>query len=61
MSQNKSKYFEVTVTSIVRANNQSDALDLVDGIKGTYGEVLSQEYEIARMTAAEARTLSAAE
>jgi hypothetical protein len=55
MSANKLKYFSVTTTHFVKANNQSDASALVARKRGITGEVLSSSQWTERVSAAEAK------
>ena len=55
MSDNKFKYFTVTTTTLVKANNKTDAQKLSLGRRGITGEVMFQDVEIERISAIEAR------
>lgn len=55
MSENKFKYFTVTTTCLVRANNKNDAQKLAMGRRGVTGEVMFHDVEIERISAVEAR------
>jgi hypothetical protein len=55
MSDNKFKYFTVTTTTLVKANNQGDAQKLAMGRRGVTGEVMFKDVEIERISAIEAR------
>jgi hypothetical protein len=56
LSANKFKYFEVTTTSVVQANNKSDAVAVTRGKRGVKGRVLLRESTTERITAAEAHS-----
>lgn len=55
MSKNHSKYFEVTTTSVVMANNKTDAAAISEGRRGVVGKILSSDRWIDQITAAEAK------
>jgi hypothetical protein len=55
MSDNKFKYFTVTTTTLVKANNKADAQKLAMGRRGVTGEVMFNDVEIERISAVEAR------
>lgn len=55
MSDNKFKYFTVTTTTLVKANNKADAHKLAMGRRGVTGEVMFNDVEIERISAVEAR------
>lgn len=58
MSDSKFKYFSVTTTKVVRANNQADALKIASRAKGftqVPGELLTETSGIERISAAEAK------
>lgn len=55
MSANKRKYFTVTTTAIVSANNQADAVAAVQRKRGIDASVLSSDVSVARISAAEAK------
>ena len=55
MSDNKFKYFTVTTTTLVKANNKTDAQKLSLGRRGITGEVMFQDVENERISAIEAR------
>lgn len=71
MSDNKSKYYVVTTTSVVRANSKRDAVDYVKGSKyqsatgrpiagRSNGAVaLTAEVDAVRISAVEARVKTA--
>lgn len=54
MSENKFKYFAVTNTTLVKANNKADAQKLAMGRRGVAGEVLVKSTDIERISSAEA-------
>ena len=57
MSDNKFKYFTVTTTSVVKANNKTDAEKIAmssSNRRSSLGEVLYKDVEIERISAAEA-------
>ena len=63
MSNNKSKFFEVTTVSSVRANNQADAMRMAQSRNRTHrsienAEVLGRTTTVDRLPAAEARSLA---
>lgn len=58
MSSNKSKYYVVTTTIMVKANSQADALAIANrerGFTALDGEVLAKTATAARVSAAEAK------
>jgi len=58
MSDNKLKYFTVTTTSLVKANNKTDAEKIAmssSNRRSNLGEVLFKDVEIERISAVEAR------
>ena len=55
MSDNKFKYFAVTTTTLVKANNKTEAQKLAMGRRGVAGEVLFNTTDIERISSAEAR------
>lgn len=58
MSDNKLKYFTVTTTSLVKANNKTDAGKIAmssSNRRSNLGEVLFKDVEIERISAVEAR------
>lgn len=58
MSDNKLKYFTVTTTSIVKANNKADAEKIATSNRkpaGVEGELMFKDMEIERISAVEAR------
>jgi hypothetical protein len=58
MSDNKFKYFTVTTTTLVKANNKTDAQKLAMSSRrpaGTPGEVIFKDVEIENISAVEAR------
>ena len=58
MSDNKFKYFTVTTTSLVKANNKTDAEKIATSLsnrRSTLGEMLYREVETERISAVEAR------
>lgn len=59
MSNSKFNYYTVTTTTVVRANNKTDALSLARNRRGVPGQSLSQETEIERIPAAEAHSVVA--
>ena len=57
MSDNKFKYFTVTTTAVVKANNKTDAEKIAMSNRrpvGTLGELIIKDVEIERILAAEA-------
>jgi hypothetical protein len=54
MSENKFKYFTVTTTTLVKANNKAEAQKLAMGRRGIAGEVLFSDVEIDRISSSEA-------
>jgi hypothetical protein len=61
MSTNKAKYFEVTITKIVRADNKTKALNAAS-VRKPVAEttVLASAVSVDRISAADAHYLSAA-
>jgi len=61
MSDNKFKYFTVTTTAIVKANNKADAEKIAMSnrrtTKGTAGELLYKDMDVDRISAVEAREI----
>jgi hypothetical protein len=59
MSLNKFKYFAVTTTTIVKANNKADAEKLAmsnrRNAQSNVGEVIYKDVEVERITAMQAR------
>lgn len=58
MSENKFKYFEITNTAIVRANNKTDAEAVARGRRGVSGSTLASEVSVEVLSATEAKTLA---
>lgn len=56
MSSNKLKYFSVTQTAIVAANNKKDAMAIARGRRGVTGRLLGETGETTRISAAEAHS-----
>lgn len=59
MSTNKRKYFLVTTTQLVSANNQADALAKAQGRRGIDANELWSETDVERVSAERAKTFSA--
>lgn len=59
MSANKRKYFYVTTTKLVSANNKSDALQAAQGKRGIDANVLWSETDGERISADRAKTYTA--
>jgi len=57
MSSNKFNYYTVTTTTIVKANNKTDALAVTMNRRGVTGEILTREVYVDRIAAAEAHAL----
>jgi len=55
MSANKTKYFTVIQTSVVAANNKTDALAIARGRRGVTGKLMSHDSETHRISATEAK------
>lgn len=59
MSDNKFKYFTVTTTSLVKANNKTDAQKIAMSNSrrpvGVAGELIYKEVDVDRISAEEAR------
>lgn len=58
MSENKFKYFTVTTTALVKANNKTDAQKIAMSSRrpaGTSGELVYKEVDVERISAVEAR------
>lgn len=58
MSDVKFKYFEITKTAVVRANNKSDAEAVASGRRGVSGSTLASEVSVTQLSAPEARELA---
>lgn len=59
MSTNKQKYFRVTGTFLVRANNKGDAEMAVRRARVPHAEVLGADVVVDRITAKETNTILA--
>lgn len=59
MSTSKYRYYTVTTTKVVRANNQADAVAVASGKRGVDASVISTETEAERITAGEAKSFTA--
>lgn len=59
MSDSKYRYYEVTITKVVRANNKADAEAAALNKRGFDAKVLQSEVESTRIPAGEARELTA--
>lgn len=57
MSDNKGKYFEVTTSTIVRANNMRDAVAALKS-KKVPATILYNDSDVVRISAAEAREVA---
>lgn len=59
MSDNKLKYFTVTTTAVVKANNKSEAQKIAMSnrrtVSNVQGELLYKDVEVDRITAVQAR------
>ena len=58
MSENKFKYFTVTTTALVKANNKADAEKIAMSSRrpaGTPGQLILKEVDVERISAVEAR------
>lgn len=55
MSDNKFKYFAVTTTTLVKANNKTDAQKVAMGRRNADGELLFKSTDIERISSIEAR------
>lgn len=55
MSTNKFKYWTVTTTKVVKANNKKDAIAAVRKMKASGAKVLSSDTSVDRISASEAR------
>jgi len=59
MADNKFKYFTVTTTTIVKANNKAEAEKLAlsnkRSLSGVPGELIYKDVEVERISAIEAR------
>lgn len=58
MSDNKFKYFSVTTTSVVKANNKADAEKIATATRrnsGVAGELIFKDVEVERISAMQAR------
>ncbi len=56
MSANKFRYYEVSNTAIVKANNMTDAQALVRGRKNVTGQILATDVDVTRLSASEAQS-----
>lgn len=54
MSDNKFKYFTVTTTTLVKANNKTEAQKVAMGRRGVAGEVLLTSTDVDRISSVEA-------
>jgi hypothetical protein len=50
----KFRYYEVTITKVVKANNKTDAIALGLNRRGVPGQTLAQDIDAVRVTAGEA-------
>lgn len=57
MSDSKFRYYSVTTTTVVRANNKTDALALAKNRRGVPGQSLQEDVWIDRIPASEAHSL----
>jgi len=57
MSANKLNYYTVTTTSVVRANNKTDAIAVSMNRRGITGEFLNRDVTVDRIPATEAHAL----
>jgi len=58
MSDNKFKYFTVTATSLVKANNKTDAEKIATSSsnrRSSMGELIYRDVDVERISAVEAR------
>jgi len=58
MSDNKFKYFTVTTSSLVKANNKTDAEKIATSAsnrRSSMGELIHREVDVERISAVEAR------
>jgi len=55
MSENKFKYFAVTTTTLVKANNKAEAQKVAMGRRNVDGELLFKSTDIERISSVEAR------
>lgn len=58
MSENKFKYFSVTTTTVVKANNKADAEKIATGTRRSSsvpGELIFKDVEVERISAMQAR------
>ena len=59
MSDNKFKYFAVTTTTVVKANNKADAEKLAMSTRrpsGVQGELIFKDVEVERISAIQAES-----
>lgn len=56
---NKFRYYTVNTSTVVRANNKTQAEAIARGRRGVPGNVLDTTVEVDRITAGEAKTLAA--
>lgn len=55
MSSNKLRYYEVVSSTIVRANNMTDAQAIAKGRKNVPGNLLWSDVDTSRISASEAQ------
>lgn len=58
MSDNKFRYYQIDSTTIVKANNKSEAEAVSRGRRGVPGTTLATEVVVEQLTANEARELA---
>lgn len=58
-SSNKFRYYEVTQTTVVKANNAGDAAALASGKRGVPGQILGSHGYTERVSAADAQWVTA--
>lgn len=62
MSENKLKYFTVTTTTLVKANNKTEAEKIAASnrrkVSGYAGEAILKQVEVDRISAVEAKQMS---
>jgi hypothetical protein len=54
MSDNKFKYFIVTTSTLVKANNKTDAQKIAMNRRGVPGQLMFKSTDVERITSAEA-------
>jgi len=58
MSANKFRYYNVTTTTVVKANNKTDAIAIASGSHSTIGKAMARYVEAERIPAVEANEMA---